>query len=134
MIVSLLTNQPTFALSSNTSLTVCYTLSIAPTDISTYIKSRIIAPTNSNVRTPLLSILKKPALVGEIDKNLKYKSIEAFNDERNRFHGFLLQLRLYIKFNGDRFRSEIEQILWAVTLLEGKALNWIKGFLKDYLM
>jgi hypothetical protein len=72
-------------------------------------------------------------LVGEIDKNLKYKSIDAFNGERNRLPGFLLQLRLYIKFNGDRFRSETEQVLWAVILLEGKALNWIEGFLEDYL-
>lgn len=84
--------------------------------------------------TPTSSTPERPALVGEIDKNLKYKSIEAFNGERNRLHGFLLQLRLYIKFNGDRFRSETEQVLWAVTLLEGKALNWIEGFLEDYLV
>ena len=84
--------------------------------------------------TPTSSTPERPALVGEIDKNLKYKSIEAFNGERNQLHEFLLQLRLYIKFNGDRFRSETEQVLWAVTLLEGKALNWIEGFLEDYLV
>ena len=73
------------------------------------------------------------ALVGEIDKNIKYKTIEPFTGERNKLQGFLLQLRLYVKFNGDRFRSETEQVLWAVTLLEGKAMNWIEGFLEDYL-
>jgi hypothetical protein len=73
------------------------------------------------------------ALVGEIDKNIKYKTIEPFTGERNKLQGFLLQLRLYVKFNGERFRSETEQVLWAVTLLEGKAMHWIEGFLEDYL-
>jgi hypothetical protein len=73
------------------------------------------------------------ALVGEIDKNIKYKTIEPFTGERNKLTGFLLQLRLYVKFNGERFRSETEQVLWAVTLLEGKAIHWIEGFLEDYL-
>jgi len=45
---------------------------------------------NNNVRTPSSSTLKKLALVKEIDKNLKYKSIKAFNDKCNRFHKFLL--------------------------------------------
>jgi hypothetical protein len=76
---------------------------------------------------------KTTALVGEIDKNIRYKTIEPFTGERNKLQGFLLQLRLYVKFNGERFRSETEQVLWAVTLLEGKAMNWIEGFLEDYL-
>ena len=75
----------------------------------------------------------KDALVGEIDKNIKYKTIDPFTGERNKLQGFILQLRLYVKFNGDRFRSETERVLWAVTLLEGKAMNWIEGFLEDYL-
>lgn len=73
------------------------------------------------------------ALVGEIDKNIKYKNIEPFTGERNKLTGFILQLRLYTTFNGDRFRSETEKVLWAVTLLDGKAMNWIEGFLDDYL-
>ena len=36
-----------------------------------------------------LFILEKPALVKEIDKNFKYKSIEAFNGKCNWFYGFL---------------------------------------------
>jgi hypothetical protein len=74
------------------------------------------------------------ALVGEINKEIKYKTIDAFNGERNRLQGFLLQLRLYVKFNENRFRSETERVLWAVTLLEGKAMMWIEGFLEDYLI
>ena len=73
------------------------------------------------------------ALVGEINKDLKYKNIEPFSGECNRLYGFLLQLRLYVTFNGDQFRSKTEQVLWAVTLLEGKAMQWIEGFLEDYL-
>ena len=131
MIASLPINQLTFALSSNTSLTVRYILSTAPTGTSAYVRSTMGSTIGT---TPTSSTPERPALVGEIDKNLKYKSIEAFNGERNQLHEFLLQLRLYIKFNGDRFRSETEQVLWAVTLLEGKALNWIEGFLEDYLV
>jgi hypothetical protein len=76
---------------------------------------------------------KSVALVGEIDKNLKYKTPETFTGERNKLQGFLLQLRLYMTFNGERFRSPTEKVLWAVTLLEGKALHWVEGFLDDYL-
>jgi Retrotransposon gag protein/Zinc knuckle len=76
---------------------------------------------------------ERAPLVGEIDKNLRYKTVEPFTGERNKLQGFVLQLRLYIKFNGERFRSQTEQVLWAVTLLEGKAMNWVEGFLEDYL-
>jgi len=48
------------------------------------------------------------ALVGEIDKNLKYKNIDAFTGERNKLHGFSLQLTLYVKFNGERFKAQTE--------------------------
>ncbi|KAG9229539.1 hypothetical protein BJ875DRAFT_410653 [Amylocarpus encephaloides] len=68
--------------------------------------------TGSSRGTPASSSSSKAlvstALVKEIDKNLKYKSINAFNGERNKLHRFLLQLRLYIKFNRERFRSETE--------------------------
>jgi hypothetical protein len=72
-------------------------------------------------------------VVGEIDKHLKYKSVEPFTGERNRLQGFLLQLRVFATFNKERFRSETEKVLWAITLLEGKALQWVEGFLADYL-
>ena len=76
---------------------------------------------------------EKPIMVGEINKELKYKSIELFTGDRNKLQGFILQLRLYEKFNREQFRSQTERVLWAVTLLEGKAMNWIEGFLEDYL-
>lgn len=72
-------------------------------------------------------------IVGEIDKNIKYRTVDPFTGERNKLQGFLLQLRLYVKFNEARFASETERVLWAVTLLNGKAMNWIEGFLDDYL-
>ena len=37
-----------------------------------------------------LFTLEKLALVGEINKNFKYKSIEAFNGKRNQLYKFLL--------------------------------------------
>src|SRR4051794_7914870 len=76
---------------------------------------------------------KSNVLVGEINKDIKYKTVDPFSGERNQLQGFLLQLRLYVKFNGARFNSETEQVLWAVSLLQGKALNWVEGFLEDYL-
>jgi Retrotransposon gag protein/Zinc knuckle len=83
--------------------------------------------------TPSSSSSKGTALVGEIDKNLRYKAPEAFTGERSKLQGFVLQLRLYMKFNEERFRSDTEKVLWATTLLEGKAHQWIEGFLEDYL-
>jgi hypothetical protein len=74
------------------------------------VKSRYYFPTMSSVaessrRTPHSSATVDRALVEKIDKNLKYKNIDAFTGERNKLQRFLLQLRLYIKFNGERFKS-----------------------------
>jgi len=59
------------------------------------------------------SFVKSAALVGEIDKNLKYKVIHAFLGEREKIHfyGYLLQLMFYVKFNRDNFKSRTEHVL-----------------------
>lgn len=74
-----------------------------------------------------------PILVGEIDKNLKVKVPDSFSGERSKLRGFLIQVDLYLTFNNKRFASDTERILWVVTLLQGAALNWIEGFVQDYL-
>jgi hypothetical protein len=74
----------------------------------------------SSRSTPQSNVM---ALVGEIDKNIKYKTIKLFTGEYNKLPGFLLQLRLYITFNRERFRSDTEQVLWAVTLLDSKVIH-----------
>lgn len=43
------------------------------------------------------------ALIKEIDKNLKYKTIKSFTSERVELHRFLLQFQLNIKFNNNQF-------------------------------
>jgi hypothetical protein len=71
--------------------------------------------------------------VGEIDKNIKVKAPDTFGGERSKFKNFVLQLEIYQAFNDKRFQSETERVLWTVTLLTGTALNWVEGFVADYL-
>jgi hypothetical protein len=40
---------------------------------------------------------------------------------------------LYFAFNKKRFKSRTEKVLFAVSRLEGEALDWIEGFLGDYI-
>ena len=103
MIASLPTNQFTFAFSSNTNLIVYYILSTALTSTGAYVK--LIIGFIIGITFTLFTS-KRSALVKKINKNLKYKLIKAFNDKRNQLYKFLLQLRLYIKFNKDRFQFE----------------------------
>ena len=42
-------------------------------------------------------------------------------------------MELYIGFNSTRFASDTERVLWTVTLFRGAALNWVEGFVQDYL-
>lgn len=89
--------------------------------ITFIISSSRKAPTLLN--SSLDKDLEKVILINEIDKNLKYKTIKPFNNERAQLYGFLFKLRLYIKFNNKQFQSKTKQILWAITLLKEKAMH-----------
>lgn len=71
--------------------------------------------------------------MGEINKDLKVQVPDKYFGERNKLKGFLIQVNLYMTFNGNRFASDTERVLWTVSLLAGDALNWIEGFLQDYM-
>ena len=45
-----------------------------------------------------------------------------FNSTHSKLRAFLVQVELYLGFNSIKFNLEIEQVLWAITLLEGLVL------------
>jgi hypothetical protein len=72
-------------------------------------------------------------LVGNLHKALKVSTPDTYSGERSKLKGFLIQVDLYLTFNSTRFNSETERVLWVVSLLRGDALNWIEGFVIDYM-
>jgi hypothetical protein len=73
------------------------------------------------------------ALVGNIHKDVKIPVPESYHGERSKLKGFLIQADLYLTFHGAHFSSDTERVLWVVTLLRGAALNWIEGYIQDYM-
>ena len=72
-------------------------------------------------------------VVGNLHKDIKTKLPERYDGNRPGLKAFLTQIELYLGFNSDKFNSETEQVLYAVTLLEGAALSWIEPFVADYI-
>jgi hypothetical protein len=75
----------------------------------------------------------KPQLTGNLHKEVKIKTPEPFKGERSKIKGFLIHIDLYFTFHASHFKSDIERILYVVSLLEAEALNWIEGFVVDYM-
>jgi hypothetical protein len=40
---------------------------------------------------------------------------------------------LYIGFNLDKFKTEVDKVMWAVSFLRGAAFDWIEVFLNDFM-
>ncbi|MBN6742953.1 DUF4939 domain-containing protein [Acidithiobacillus sp. MC6.1] len=72
-------------------------------------------------------------VVGDLHKDLKINAPEKYGGESSKLKGFLIQVDLYFTFNSTRFKSETERVLYVVSLLERDALNWIEGFVVDYM-
>ena len=72
-------------------------------------------------------------VVGTIHKELKIHLPDLYEGDRNKLWTFLTQVELYISFNSTRFNSEVEQVLWVVTLLRGPTYGWIEIFINDYM-
>ena len=72
-------------------------------------------------------------VVGNLYKDIKIAVPKAFSGDRTKLKGFLIQVNLYLNFHKDRFTSDTERVLWVTTLLEGPALDWIKGAMTDYM-
>ena len=73
------------------------------------------------------------ATTGAIHEELKVREPDTYSGERSKLKHLLLQVELYIGFNSTRFASDTEKVAWTVTLLRGPALNWVEGYLADYL-
>jgi hypothetical protein len=61
--------------------------------------------------------------VRALHKDIKIGPPEAYSRECSKLKGFLVQLDLYIAFYILYFTSDIERVLYIVTLLKGEALN-----------
>jgi len=54
---------------------------------------------------------------------LKVLTLNAFTDKREKLQAFLIKLKLYIKFNQMKFRSEMNKGLFTVLYLKDAAFN-----------
>jgi len=62
-------------------------------------------------RAFILATLIQQSFVEEFNKNLKFDILILFKKKRSKFKAFVIQLNLYIFFNGTCFASEIERVL-----------------------
>ena len=58
---------------------------------------------------------------------------DTFNGSRSRFKAHLVQVDLYIGFNLDKFKTEVDKVMWAISFLRGAAFDWIEVFLNDFM-
>ena len=56
-----------------------------------------------------------------------------FDSTRSKLRAFLVQVELYLGFNSIKFNSETEQVLQAITLLEGPVLIQAEPFVANYI-
>lgn len=55
----------------------------------------------------------------------KFRDPDKFNGTRAKLPGFLTQLRMKLEVNSDRFRNEAAQVIYAISCLEGRALDQV---------
>jgi hypothetical protein len=58
---------------------------------------------------------------------------DTFNGSRSRLKAHLAQVDLYIGFNLDKFKTEVDKVMWAISFLRGAAFDWIEVFLNDFM-
>ncbi len=64
---------------------------------------------------------------------LKVLTLNVFTDEREKLWAFLIKLKLYIKFNQTKFKSEMNKDLFTVLYLKNAAFNWVNFKLHKFL-
>lgn len=74
--------------------------------------------------TPLAAIAAVP--------KLKIPFPDTFNGTRSQLKPFLSQLKTYMLFNTKLYINKTYRVLWASTLLKGRAFDWIETFITDY--
>ena len=55
--------------------------------------------------------------------DLKVKLPNEFDGNRSKLDPFLAQCKLYMAFNQYKFKTEIQQVLWIITLLRESAFD-----------
>jgi hypothetical protein len=55
----------------------------------------------------------------------KFPNPEKFDGTRTKLSGFITQLRMKLEVNDDRFRNEAAKVIYAVSPLEGRALDQV---------
>jgi hypothetical protein len=63
----------------------------------------------------------------------KKKEPTTFNGEATKFKSFMVQLKLEFKVGSKRFKNEEDKVLYAASLLEGRASTWFQAYLEEYL-
>jgi len=63
---------------------------------------------------------------------VKILALNAFTDKRGKLQAFLVKLKLYIKFNQVKFRSEMDKGLFTVSYLKNAAFNWVNLKLHEF--
>ena len=66
-------------------------------------------------------------------KALKIATPIKYTEDWKKLKPFLLQCKLYYRFNKDQFYEAGNKVLYAMYYLEGNAGNWMQPFLKDYI-
>ena len=79
-------------------------------------------PTLSNTLTPTPSVID-PNKQTPVKNEIKIKVLKPFNKIRAKLFKFLGQVKLYMHFNRYKFKNEIEQVLFIITLLKGVIYN-----------
>jgi len=64
---------------------------------------------------------------------LKMLIFEMFISEWEKLWAFLIKLKLYIKFNQMKFKSEINKRLFTTFFLKNAAFNWVNLKLHEFL-
>ena len=74
-----------------------------------------------------------PTIVSNLHKDLTAIVLVRFNSTHSKLRAFLVQVELYLGFNSIKFSLETEQVLWAITLLEGLVLTQAEPFVTNYI-
>lgn len=91
-----------------------------------------------SVSTPAPSVMgdTPSSTQGEIfvvPQQIKVSMPDTFDGNRSKLKAFLSHCDLYLGFNSAKYGSEVDKVLWIITLLRGAAFDWIEPFLTDYM-
>ncbi len=63
---------------------------------------------------------------------LKILTLNVFTDKREKLWAFLIKLKLYIRFNQTKFRSEMNKDLFTVLYLKNAVFDWVNLKLHEF--